>query len=36
MCEGTARPRDRGLEESRVVALMYTCIRLFKFNVCIV
>ena len=23
-CEGTARPRDRGLEESRVVALMYT------------
>ena len=26
-CEETARPRDRGLEESRVVALMYTCIR---------
>ena len=24
------------LEESRVVALMYTCIRTFKFNVCIV
>ena len=27
-CEGTARPRDRGLEESRVVDLMYTCIRM--------
>ena len=27
-CEETARPRDRGLEESRVVALMYTCIRM--------
>ena len=25
-CEGTACPRDRGLEESRVVALMHTCI----------
>ena len=24
------------LKESRVVALMYTCIRTFKFNVCIV
>ena len=27
-CEEMARPRDRGLEESRVVALMYTCIRM--------
>ena len=32
MCEGTARPRDRGLEESRVVALMmFTCIRIQVF-----
>ena len=23
MCEGTARPRDRGLEESRIMALGY-------------
>ena len=27
-CEEMARPRDRGLEESRVVALMCTCIRM--------
>ena len=32
MCEGMARPRDRGLEESQIVALGYdqriTCIRI--------
>ena len=28
-CEGTARPRDRRLEGSQAVALMYTCIRTF-------
>ena len=27
-CEEMARPRDQGLEENRVVALMYTCIRM--------
>ena len=29
MCEEKARPGARGLEESQVVALMYTCIRTF-------
>ena len=36
-CEGTARPRDRGLEESRIVALGYDVLHvleLFNFNIC--
>ena len=42
-CEGMARPRDWGLEESRVVALVddiyiyiYTCIEMSNFNICII
>ena len=37
-CEGTARPRDGGLEESRVVAwfMIYSCIEMSNFNICIV
>ena len=38
MCEGTARPRDRDLEESRSVALrvllIFTCIKIVYFNIC--
>ena len=30
-CEETDRPRDRGLEESQVVALMYTYIGMLSF-----
>ena len=30
-CEETARPRDRGLEESQVMALMYRCIGMLSF-----
>ena len=34
---GTARPRDRGFEESRDVALVVVhVLELFKFNICIV
>ena len=35
MCEGTARPRDRDLEESQSVALrvllIFTCIKIHVF-----
>ena len=37
MCEGTARLRDRGLEESRIVTLGYDVLHvleLFNFNIC--
>ena len=30
MCEGTARPRDRGLEESRIVALGYDVLHVLE------
>ena len=37
MCEETARPRDRGFEESRDVTLVVVhVLELFKFNICIV
>ena len=37
MCEGTARPRDRGLEESRIVPLgddVLHVLESFNFNIC--
>ena len=37
MCEGTARPKDRGLEESRIMALgddVLHVLELFNFNIC--
>ena len=30
MCEGTARSRDRGLEESRIVALGYDVLHVLE------